>query len=101
MNTYSFTIVLADVDEVVADATQQKFLELSEALFQAGCDDGSPGVSGGIVFIDFDREAQSLRDAIESALADVERTGYRVAAVQPSERKTFDDINAELAHRAS
>jgi len=32
-------------------------------------------------------------------LADVERAGYRVAAVQPSERKTFDDINAELIHR--
>jgi hypothetical protein len=97
----SFTLILSDADDVVDDMTQAKFLKMSDALYEAGCDDGSPGVSCGVVSVSFDREAETLRDAVESAIADVERAGYRVARVEPGERRVFDEINAELAARSS
>ncbi len=101
LKTHSFTIILADAQDVVVDMsmTQEKFLRMSDALFEAGCDDGSPAVCRGLVVVNFDREAETLRTAIESAVADVQRAGYRVARVEPSERETFDEINAELSTR--
>ena len=54
-------------------------VEMADALFEAGCDDSSPGSSGRVVDVHFDREAPSLGDAIGSAIKDVERDGYRVA----------------------
>ncbi len=53
----------------------------AEALFEAGCDDGSPGSSQGVVSIDFHREAESLEAAIRSAIADVQKAGCAVAQV--------------------
>ena len=67
MGTFSFRIRLADTDQIVDDMTQEKLLEMSDAIFEAGCDDSTPGVSCGVVFVDFDREAKTLREAIESA----------------------------------
>ena len=99
METFSFRIRLADTDQIVDDMTQEKLLEMSDAIFEAGCDDSTPGVSCGVVFIDFDREAKTLREAIESAVADVEKAGYHVAQVEPEEREVFDEINAELTSR--
>jgi len=97
MTAYSFTIVLDDTDGIVDDMTQESFLNMSDALCDAGCDDGSPGLSGGEVSIDFLREAESLRDAIESAMTDISRAGYCVSRVEPGERDVFDQINALLA----
>ncbi len=99
METHSFTIILTDVDEIVDDMTQAKFLEMSNALYEAGCDDGSPAVSQCEVSITFDREAESLRNAIDSAIGDVEKAGYRVARVDPGDRNVFDEINSELTSR--
>ena len=45
-----------------------------DRLFESGCDDGLVGSVDDIQFIDFDREARSLGDAVLSAVADVERT---------------------------
>lgn len=71
--TYSFTLILAGVSEITVD--------MADALFAAGCDDGSPGSCEGIVSVDFDREATSLGDAVGSAIRDVERAGLAVARV--------------------
>ena len=97
METYSFRIVLADPDRILDDPTDERFTDMCEAVFDAGCDDSTPGASCGVVFIDFDRDAQSLRLAIESAIADVQRAGYRVARVEPSDHRVFDEINATLS----
>ena len=99
MKTHSFTIILTAVDEIIDDMTQAKFLEMSNALYEAGCDDGSPAVSQCQVSITFDREAKSLRDAIDSAIGDVEKADYRVARVDPGDREVFDEINAEWTSR--
>lgn len=43
-----------------------------DALFEAGCDDALVGRSEGVQFLDFDREAGSVDEAVRSAVADVE-----------------------------
>ncbi len=43
-----------------------------DALFDAGCDDALVGSSKWVQYLDFDREADSLEEAVQSAVADVE-----------------------------
>lgn len=73
MSVYAFTVILAGVTEMTED--------LAEDLFVAGCDDGSPCSSEGVAAVGFDREADSLVQAIRSAVADVQKAGCRVARV--------------------
>jgi hypothetical protein len=96
MPHHEFRIILADADEIVDDMTHDKFVTMANALFEAGCEDGSPGTSGGIVAVDFHREAGSLREAIESAVADVEIAGYRVERVESSDQDVYNAINQRL-----
>jgi len=74
MQIYDFTLVLSAGIELTE--------ELSEALFVAGCDDGSPGSCEGVVTIDFHRESESLEAAIRSAIADVQKAGCTVAKAE-------------------
>jgi hypothetical protein len=55
--------------------------DLADALFEAGCDDGTLWSTGSIVQIGFSREAESLEAAIRSAIADVQKAGSSVAEV--------------------
>jgi hypothetical protein len=59
MKTYEFIVTLAEGTEHTD--------ELAEALYEAGCDDGSVWSSGGRVQIGFTRRAESLEPAIRSA----------------------------------
>jgi hypothetical protein len=74
MNTYEFTLILAESLELTED--------LADALFAAGCDDGTPGTCNGVFFIDFHREAVSLEEAIRSAIGAVKTAGYEVTRVE-------------------
>ena len=67
--THEFTLVLACCDLSEAHCN---------ALFEAGCDDGTISTSQGVSRIDFARNARSLEDAIRSAMADVDRAGLQV-----------------------
>jgi hypothetical protein len=74
MAKYEFTLILRgplDLDEDVADA-----------LFAAGCDDGTPGTCDGVFSIDFHREADSQEHAIRSAMTNVRTAGYEVDHVE-------------------
>jgi hypothetical protein len=71
---YDFTVVLSKGTELTDD--------LADALFAAGCDDGSPGSCEGVVSIDFHREADCLDSAIRSAIADVQKAGCTVARLE-------------------
>jgi hypothetical protein len=73
MALYEFTTILSKGTELTED--------LAEALFEAGCDDGSPGSCEGVVSIDFHREGESLEAAIRSAIGDVQKAGCTVAQV--------------------
>jgi hypothetical protein len=77
---YTFTLILAGVDVLTP--------EMGDALFEAGCDDGTSSSSNGVVSVDFGREAESLGKAIGSAINDVERAGHKVARVEVEETAT-------------
>ena len=74
MRTYEFDVVLKDTSEVTDDQ--------ADALFAAGCDDGTPTCSNGLAWIHFDREAASLEAAIRSAIAQVQSAGFIVTKVE-------------------
>jgi hypothetical protein len=74
MKKYDFTLILSGPLELTE--------EIADALFQAGCDDGTPGTSAGVFSIDFHREAHSLEEAIQSAIANVKSAGYDVDRVE-------------------
>ena len=56
--------------------------ELADALYEAGCDDGSPWSSDWQAFVGFDREADSLEEAIRSAVGNVRRAGCQVDKIE-------------------
>ena len=74
MTCYRFVVVLRGLDVIDDD--------LANALYEAGCDDGSPFSSEGVAAVGFDREADSLESAIRSAVADVQKTGCTVQKVE-------------------
>jgi hypothetical protein len=55
---------------------------LGNALYEAGCDDGTLGISNGEPFVLFHREACDLESAIRSAVADVQKAGCVVDCVK-------------------
>ena len=74
MSLHHFTLIVDGPD------VQQQ--ALVDALFEAGCDDGLVGRSEVIQYIEFDREAPGLDDAVLSAVADVEKVpGVTVARI--------------------
>jgi hypothetical protein len=88
MPTFDFQVVLSDVqtmDERAADA-----------LYEAGCDDGTPFSREGTSAVGFSRDANTLEDAIRSAIADVNKAGFTVARVEPADESVYEKINQEL-----
>ncbi|MEN6451249.1 MAG: hypothetical protein ABFC96_12220 [Thermoguttaceae bacterium] len=59
--------------------------ELGNALYEAGCDDGTLGVLNGVPFVSFHRDANSLESAIRSAVADVQKAGCTVKRAEIEE----------------
>jgi hypothetical protein len=74
MKTYEFDVILKDVVEVTDGQ--------ADALFAAGCDDGTPASCDGTAWVHFDREAASLEEAIRSAVAQVRAAGFGVAKIE-------------------
>jgi hypothetical protein len=74
MNKYDFTLVLKGSPELTED--------LADRLFAAGCDDGSPGMCAGVTMIDFHRDADSLENALRSAITQVSAAGCTVERVE-------------------
>lgn len=64
MTQFSFTVTIEGVDVMDEDA--------QEALFEAGCDDATFGVSNGVQTAEFDREASDFAEAVASAIKAVE-----------------------------
>ena len=85
----NFVLVLSGVLEPDA--------KLEDALYEAGCDDAILAFRGGVGYLEFDRQAPSLGEAILSAIKDVEGADPRlkVVSVEPG-----DSVNAsEIARR--
>ena len=75
MTVFNFTLEIESAD-VMTDAAQN-------ALFEAGCDDATFGVSNGIQTAEFDREATEFAEAVASAIKAVEAAvpGARVIEI--------------------
>ena len=60
---------------------------MADALFKAGCEDAMPAVKAGVLYLEFDREHDSLEDAVWSAIDDVHRAdlGLTVVRVEPDD----------------
>lgn len=87
-STFTFTVVLDGVDEL-NDRIENK-------LAEAGCEDASPLLGAGVVFLKFDREAGSLSGAVASAIDDVEAAGYRIASIGIGDRG-MGEVREELS----
>ena len=74
MKAYEFDVVMKDASEITDDQ--------ADALFAAGCDDGTLTCCNGIAWIHFDREAPSLEEAIRSAIVQVCSAGFSVSKVE-------------------
>ena len=74
MKNYEFDIFLKDVPEVTDDQ--------ADALFAAGCDDGTPACCNGTAWIHFDREGPSLEEAMRSAVTQVQAAGFKVSKIE-------------------
>ena len=78
---------------LIVDGRDVQQEEMIDALFEAGCDDGLVGRAEGIQYIEFDREAARLDDAILSAVADVEKIpGVTVARIADAGLVSMADI---------
>jgi hypothetical protein len=77
MTDYQFSVIIPTVL-----MTPEEILDTTDALGNTGCTDASiRGHADGIELL-FERPAESLQAAISSAIADVERAGYRVSKVE-------------------
>ncbi len=87
--TFQFTLMVEGRDVLAPD--------VADALFEAGCDDALVGSVDGISYLDFDREAPSLADAILSAIHDVESVpGVEVTRLADSDLVSMADIAERL-----
>lgn len=76
MPAYEFTLIVRD-HEPLTDA-------LANALFEAGCDDGTPGTLDGRLEIGFTREADNHVDAVATAIRDVRKVVGLTATIEVS-----------------
>lgn len=89
---FEFELVLSGFSELTE--------EIEDALFETGCDDGTLGLSAGVPYLVFAREGKTLREAVLSAIRDVESAGCGVRAewVQSAEGSEFCSVT-DIARR--
>jgi predicted DNA-binding transcriptional regulator AlpA len=86
MKTYEFSIIASGLDRQ-ADDFESRF-------YSGGCDDATVSFQKGHIIADFAREAQSIDDAISSAVEDVIAVGATVDRVEPDPLVCLADIAA-------
>jgi hypothetical protein len=95
MKTHTFTLILSGVAELTP--------ELADALYAATQGDIELNLRDGIAFVEFERSATSLQQAITTAIREVEQAavGVRVVRVESDAANVIAKINAELLGVAS
>jgi hypothetical protein len=90
MKKHKFTLILSGVSELTPN--------IADTLFEATNGDIECNMQDGIAFLEFERAAPSLRDAISSAIDHVEgaNVGVRVVRVESEAANTIAQINAAL-----
>lgn len=74
MDRYRFVLILKDLDYMSE--------ETAEALYEAGCSDCTASSRDGVARVKFARDAETLHNAIASAVADVGRAGCAVSRIE-------------------
>jgi hypothetical protein len=88
--TFQFMLVLKQIDE--------KTPSFEDSLYEAGCDDALIHSRGNAVYLEFDREASSLEDAVISAIKNIQSASIdaEVASVAPENFVTESEIAKRL-----
>ena len=74
---YDFALIVGGVDELTPT--------IEDALFNAACDDATLSLRYGLLYMAFSRSAASLKDAILSAIHDVQRAGVGAQVLRVDE----------------
>ncbi len=90
MKTHAFTLVLSGVAEITP--------ELADAMYEATQGDIEVNMRDGVAFVEFERKAATLREAILTAIRQVEQAvaGVRVVRVESEAANVIAKINADL-----
>lgn len=88
--TYHFTLILKNVDETTPN--------LEDSLYEAGCDDALINYRNGAAYLEFDREASTLEEAVISAIKNVRSSTVdaEVASVAPENLVSESEIAKRL-----
>ncbi|WP_274424878.1 helix-turn-helix transcriptional regulator [Chelativorans sp. YIM 93263] len=86
MKTFEFTIIASGLDPN-ADDFESRF-------YDAGCDDATIAFQKGHIIVDFAREAESIDEAIATAVRDVRAAGAHVDRIEPDPLVSLADIAA-------
>lgn len=94
MMDYEFTIIAHGLDHEAVD--------FEARFYDGGCDDALVSFQKGHILIDFAREAESLEQAIASAIENVRQIGAIVDRVEPDPLVSLSDIasRAEMSRAA-
>lgn len=84
MEIFEFTLIASGLDPQ-ADDYETRF-------WNAGCDDATISFQNGRTIADFAREADSLKDAISSAITDVGRAGAKIERIEPDPLVSLSDM---------
>jgi hypothetical protein len=89
-NTYQFTLILSGVTEITP--------ELADCFFEATGGDIELNMRDSVAYVEFDRMAATLNDAVRSAIVQIEGAGVqaRVVRVESDAVTTIARINADL-----
>lgn len=85
MNTYHFNILIRHAAH--NDALEDK-------LFEAGCGDALIYSTNGAVCLEFDREAENARQAVQSAFTQIQNAGFTDLVLQETGYATLGEIAA-------
>lgn len=86
METFEFTIIASGLDPEAHDFEQR--------FYDAGCDDALVAFQKGHIIVDFAREAETMEDAIKSAIANVRSAGAHVDRIEPDPLVNLSEIAA-------
>jgi hypothetical protein len=86
MKKYEFSIIASGLNPTAEDFEQR--------FYDAGCDDATISFQKGHTIVDFAREAESISNAIISAVKNVKAAGAHVDRVEPDPLVCLSDIAA-------
>jgi hypothetical protein len=87
---HEFTLIIDGIPELTP--------AIMDALFEAGCDDATFSRQAGRIAMDFGRAASTMKDAVISAIRDVQKAniGARVIRVEGTEPGSAQEIDSEV-----